>query len=217
MFCSSSAAVPHCTDWQWHLMLSPNDHSHQVSDSTTIHLSDCIKEYAVFNNYDQDKQGHKTYDIASKIEVTLTKDIYIYYRYHDAMICHDVTAFCFANIFNFDHFCKGGRTKRQHEMIWHCVSLVHLLSFLGRLLRHVGARTRGWCRDRRRWKDSSIPTDNHILYPGLFLRSKLKLPRGGYFARVCWKVKRDVVRSWILSVSWFEGHVTRGVWKMSLD
>ena len=65
---------------------------------------------------------------------------------------------------------------------------------------------------------ASIPTDTHILYPGLFLRSKLKLPRGmGYFARVCWKVKRDVVRSWILSVSWFEGHVTRGVWKMSLD
>ncbi len=128
-------------------MLSPNDHSHQVSDSTTIHLSGCIKEYAVFNNYDQDKQGHKTYDIASKIEVTLTKDIYIYiyYRYHDAMMLQH---FVLQTSSILIIFVKVGEQK--DNMIWHCVSLLHLLSFLGRLLRHVGARTRGWCRDRRR-------------------------------------------------------------------
>lgn len=31
---ASSAAVPHCTDWHWHLMLSPMI-THQLSDSST--------------------------------------------------------------------------------------------------------------------------------------------------------------------------------------
>lgn len=187
---ASSAAVPHCTDWHWHLMLSPMI-THQLSDSSTPLKCFAFKKYGVFKKYDQGKKGHNTYQFQDWGDAE-KKDRY---RYHDAMMLQHFVLQTYSTLISF---AKVGEQKKDMNdkmlgMVWHCVSLAHLLSFLGRW-QHVGARARGWCCDRRRWKDASrwrrvedsskasMPGDNHILYPGLFLRLKLKLPRTmGYF------------------------------------